>query len=300
MEGSGGTECSQTSLNSDQNEDVDSSECKIKDGQSSSNSTVEENEKNTTVRPYVRSKLPRLRWTSDLHRRFVHAVERLGGQDRATPKLVLQLMNIKGLNIAHVKSHLQMYRSKKIVEPGQGDRRRFMESRDQNIYSLSQLPVLKGFNQRHHFVNFRYGDAYSSWRVHEDSMESRYRGLYGTATERIFGRRYSSMANSDPHVDMLPPFKTNELSKDKFQFDQSKEGIISLLNYTSGGLKRKASDCGLDLDLSLGLKRRNNEEDGSALSLSLCSSSSFPKLIRLDEDDGHQGSRRTSTLDLTI
>ena len=33
------------------------------------------------VRPYVRSKLPRLRWTPDLHRCFVHAVERLGGED---------------------------------------------------------------------------------------------------------------------------------------------------------------------------------------------------------------------------
>jgi hypothetical protein len=35
----------------------------------------------TTVRQYMRSKMPRLRWTTDLHHCFVHAVERLGGQE---------------------------------------------------------------------------------------------------------------------------------------------------------------------------------------------------------------------------
>jgi hypothetical protein len=41
----------------------------------------EGNERTARVRQYVRSKMPRLRWTPDLHLSFVHAVERLGGQE---------------------------------------------------------------------------------------------------------------------------------------------------------------------------------------------------------------------------
>ncbi|XP_044953107.1 myb family transcription factor MOF1-like isoform X2 [Hordeum vulgare subsp. vulgare] len=64
------------------------------------------------VRRYTRSSVPRMRWTAELESGFVRAVDRLGSRDSAkvTPKRILELMDVQGLTISHVKSHLQMYR----------------------------------------------------------------------------------------------------------------------------------------------------------------------------------------------
>ncbi|GAB4844023.1 pheromone-like peptide expressed [Ancistrocladus abbreviatus] len=53
---------------------------------------------------------PRLRWTADLHERFVDAVTQLGGPHKATPKSIMQTMGVKGLTLFQLKSHLQKYR----------------------------------------------------------------------------------------------------------------------------------------------------------------------------------------------
>lgn len=86
MEGSGETECSRTTLSEENEEEGEGHEASNK----ASCSIVEEMEKKPPpIGPYVRSKTPRLRWTPDLHRRFLQAVERLGGLESEIQNLFL-------------------------------------------------------------------------------------------------------------------------------------------------------------------------------------------------------------------
>uniref|UniRef100_M4DF62 HTH myb-type domain-containing protein n=1 Tax=Brassica campestris TaxID=3711 RepID=M4DF62_BRACM len=59
---------------------------------------------------YTSDEKARLRWSSDLHACFVKAVEKLGGPDKATPKAVKDTMEVEGIALHHVKSHLQKFR----------------------------------------------------------------------------------------------------------------------------------------------------------------------------------------------
>lgn len=49
-------------------------------------------------------------WSPELHRRFIEALDRLGGPQVATPKQIRELMQVNGLTNDEVKSHLQKYR----------------------------------------------------------------------------------------------------------------------------------------------------------------------------------------------
>lgn len=52
----------------------------------------------------------RRNWSPELHRRFLHALQQLGGSHTATPKQIRELMKVDGLTNDEVKSHLQKYR----------------------------------------------------------------------------------------------------------------------------------------------------------------------------------------------
>ncbi|XP_040382011.1 myb family transcription factor EFM-like [Oryza brachyantha] len=49
-------------------------------------------------------------WSPELHRKFVSALQQLGGPQVATPKQIRELMKVDGLTNDEVKSHLQKYR----------------------------------------------------------------------------------------------------------------------------------------------------------------------------------------------
>ncbi|XP_063944449.1 two-component response regulator-like APRR2 isoform X2 [Daucus carota subsp. sativus] len=119
---------------------------------------------NTSIEAKTNSKASRLRnvcglkasrkkakvdWTSELHKKFVQAVEKLG-VDQAIPSKILEVMKVEGLTRHNVASHLQKYRMQQ----------RHILPKDRNYVSRKPVMVFPSY-QNTSFVPG--GQGYQGW-----------------------------------------------------------------------------------------------------------------------------------------
>ncbi|KAL1359947.1 hypothetical protein AAHE18_04G142500 [Arachis hypogaea] len=244
-------------------------------GGCSSNSTVEENNEkkssSTSVRPYVRSKLPRLRWTPDLHLRFVHAVQRLGGQESKS--------NTK------IGSSVDEYQ-------------RFKYCSCQE--SFTDVQEQEGRGHKSSRYGHGYGVASATLGVYENMA---HRNANLTHHHSIFSHNFGEQSSSHPH----PPHHHHHEQKDHqfLSFGNGQGSLCTNTNNnrlisshiekpraqdfmptnTNNNLKRKASEnSDIDLDLSLKLNSRVVFNDEKQLGRR----SSMMMMMMMEEEEHHE------------
>jgi len=197
------------------------------------------------VRQYNRSEVPRMRWTEELHRQFVEAVECLGGQDEATPKRILQLMGVKGVSISHIKSHLQMYRS---------------SSNSSSAHQSSLQKSTSSSNSKRVFLNREDHCAYAS----PD-------GNTAASDKNIYAALLRGCSQSSPYQ-IIPSlqevFRSWEQSRGRVPWNSNVLTIEKAAvkpSHTTSNKRPDEKQPGCDLTLSIGLwEDASSDADGSS------------------------------------
>ncbi|KAF3570600.1 hypothetical protein F2Q69_00060212 [Brassica cretica] len=145
---------------------------------------------------------PRMRWTTTLHAHFVRAVQFLGGHERATPKSVLELMDVQDLTLAHVKSHLQLFPSQPDLNLNISRRREEQDDKEQEqvkrrlVYQSQASDSVR--NASGHLIDtVKFTSDYEPTKIyhyqeHNESQDQDSRSILMVSQNQTLGRYYYS------------------------------------------------------------------------------------------------------------